>query len=127
VKATDAHHYLVRLDLLNKFIGYFKREAGEFIGKMKADGFNMKKERGLELFENAPTVPLAFDPQFCSFLKRISILSPQERRCLDLFKQGKSAQATGAIMGLSQRTVEHYFDNIKNKLGCSSKYDLLNF
>ena len=59
-------------------------------------------------------------------LKEIYGLSPQEQRCLELFKKGHSAQATAVIMGLSRRTIETYFNIIKEKLNCNSKWDLLN-
>lgn len=127
VDAGGGNPYVERLDLLAKFSRYFKREAKSIIERMRSDQFNMRKERGATLFETPSSVPLARNDSINTFLKLVSGLSPQELRCLDLFKEGKSAQATGALLGLSQRTVEHYFENIKNKLGCSSKYDLLNY
>lgn len=128
VDAGGGNHYLTRLNLLHKFQNYFKREAKDLIGKIRSDQFNILKERGKESFETIPSVPLASnDPKIHAFLKRVCGLSPQEIRCLEYFKQGKSAQATGALMGLSQCTVEFYFENMKNKLGCTSKYDLLNY
>ncbi|MCE5318631.1 MAG: helix-turn-helix transcriptional regulator [Parachlamydia sp.] len=126
VNAAGGNSYLARLDLLTKFSRYFKREAKSLIDRMHGEQFNMRTERGTSLFETPPSVPLVHnDPTILPFLKKVSGLSPQELRCLELFKQGKSAQATGALLGLSRRTVEHYFENIKNKLGCSSKFDLL--
>lgn len=128
VGGGGGNSYFSRLDLLAKFSRYFKREASGLIKRMHGDQFNMRKERGATLFEAPPSVPLAcHDLTENTFLKIVSGLSRQEMRCLELFKQGKSAQATAALLGLSARTVEHYFDNIKNKLGCSSKYDLLNY
>lgn len=128
VNAGGAIQYLPYLDLFNKFGRYFKREAKDLIGRMKADQFNIMSIRGQEQFELPSSVALAKgDPKIRAFLKAVSGLSPQEERCLELFKEGKSSQSTAAIMGLSQRTVEHYFENIKNKLGCTSKYDLLNY
>jgi DNA-binding CsgD family transcriptional regulator len=124
---SGSQSYLSRLDLLNKFSRYFKREAKNLIGKMRADCFNIKAEKG-EFFDTSPNVPLTiYDPKIQNFLKKVTGLTRQELICLEHFKQGKSAQATAAIMGLSQRTVESYFESMKNKIGCSSKYDLLNF
>jgi DNA-binding CsgD family transcriptional regulator len=59
------------------------------------------------------------------FLKTTMAISPQEEKCLELYQQGHSAQSTAAILGLSLRTVESYFENIKYKLQCNSKRDLL--
>lgn len=128
VDSGGGNQYLSRLDFFHKFSHYFQREARELIESMRADQFNIKTELGKEKFESVPSVPLVKnDPKTLSFLKTITRLSPQEQRCLELFKQGHSAQSTGALLGLSQRTVEHYFENIKNKVGCYSKYDLLNY
>lgn len=119
-------NYLNYLDLLKKFNGYFTREMSGILGKMHADGFNLKTTKAAKFFERDDGLPLASkDKVSQDFLKTISLLSPQEERCLALFRMGNSAQATASIMGLSRRTVEHYFENIKNKVGCYSKWDLL--
>lgn len=124
----DGQNYMMKIDLLDKFCKYFKRETSDLIQKMKGAHYNIKEERGESLFESAPDVPLAaYDPKVKNFLKKVTGLSRQEQICLEHFQQGKSAQATGALMNLSQRTVESYFESIKNKLGCSSKYDLLDY
>jgi DNA-binding CsgD family transcriptional regulator len=39
--------------------------------------------------------------------------------------QGKSAKQTGAILNISQRTVEFHLDNIKQKAQCRTKLELL--
>lgn len=123
----DFNPYFSRLDLLTKFCRYFKREAKGICQSMYDDHFSMLEGRESTFFA-PPDVPLSqADGKMVSFMKAISGLTPQEMRCLDLFKEGKTAQATAAILGLSRRTVEHYFENIKDKLGCSSKFDLLNY
>ncbi len=123
---ANGRKYLNYLHLLYKFSDYFLREAGPIIEKMKAEGFNVAKLRGDAFFHRSPLLPLSAGDQIeAAFLKAISPLSRRERECLDLFQRGHSAQATAAILKLSRRTIEHYFDNIKDKLGCSSKWDLL--
>ena len=120
-----AFNYLNYFDILKKFNCYFVREMSPILGKMRADGFNWKLQ-GAKFFERDKGLPLAAkDTISRDFLKMISPLSPQEERCLELFRLGYSAQATASIMSLSRRTVEHYFENIKHKLGCHSKWDLL--
>lgn len=121
---NDAIGYLHQLDLLKKFGGYFKREAQPLLEKMKGDKYNLKKAKGAAFSKEVDFCPLSVDPTEADFLKDISPLSPREQECLDLYVKGHSAQTTAAMLGLSQRTVEHYFDNIKNKLGLTSKRDL---
>jgi DNA-binding CsgD family transcriptional regulator len=119
---TKLLNYLIPL---HNFIHYFKREAKPIIDRSIKEKYNVKSVRK-KLFSEPTSSPLSIkDPQIERFLNLIYPLTARERQCLDLFKQGKTAQMTGAILGLSQRTVEHYFDNIKNKLGCKNKSDLL--
>ena len=58
------------------------------------------------------------------YLEKASLLSRRERECLELLLQGKTAKETAAILTLSQRTVESYFENVKKKLKCSNKGQL---
>ena len=119
---------LHQLHLLNKFVPFFRREATKLINNVQYEGFNAGTVLG-EAFHST-------DPNFAlyrkelraeHFLKSISPLSPREQACLDLYKLGYSAQATAAILKISNRTVEHHFENIKLKLGCFSKSELCNF
>ena len=123
----DSDFFLNKIHLINKFACYFKREAKSIIGKALSEGYNLKKMLGPSFYQ--PDFSLApllnNDLKNQQFLKKISPLTAREQQCLDLFKQGRSAQATAAILNLSQRTVEHYFENIKMKLGCQSKMELL--
>ncbi len=120
-------NYLNKIDLLKKFSHYFKREASSIIGKMDAEKYNMHSVRKKNFLTIPNDLPLINkNDQEQRFLSEIWGLSPQEQRCLDMFKKGNSAQSTAAKLGLSQRTVEHYMDNVKIKLGCESKWDLLN-
>lgn len=117
-----------KLEMMHQFIRYFKREARSLIESMMDAGFNLREAKGEAFFHVDTSLPLSnSDPQVLKFLQAISPLSRRERQCLELFKQGNSAQATAAILGLSQRTIEHYFDSIKDKLGCNSKWELLDW
>ena len=54
-----------------------------------------------------------------------SSLSKREKECLKLFLKGKTAQETASLLNISRRTVETYFENIKDKLGCFTKAEIL--
>ncbi len=49
----------------------------------------------------------------------------READCLVHFLQGKTANETGLALGLSQRTVEYYVKNMRQKVGCRTKADLI--
>lgn len=55
----------------------------------------------------------------------IDALSTRERQCLQLVAKGLSAKAIGEALELSKRTVETYIDNVKSKLGCINKTELV--
>ncbi len=114
---------LSNVDLFHKFASYFKQKASSLIAGVEKDHFNLKEEKKEGFFASSPFPNQS--PERKEFLKKIAPLSLQETRCLDLFKQGHSAQSTAALLNLSPRTVEFYFENIKAKLDCSSKWDLL--
>lgn len=52
-------------------------------------------------------------------------LSHRELNCLIYLLQNKTAKETAQLMNLSCRTVESYFNNIKNKLNCENKIELV--
>ncbi|MDI9819795.1 MULTISPECIES: LuxR family transcriptional regulator [unclassified Legionella] len=52
-------------------------------------------------------------------------LSPQQGRCLKLLMQGKSTKEIAKILGLSTRTVEHYFERIRELLGCGTNKEMI--
>lgn len=51
-------------------------------------------------------------------------LTPQERRCVKLCIQGKTAKQVGHELNLSYRTVESYLETVKEKLGIYYKREL---
>ncbi|CEG57845.1 helix-turn-helix transcriptional regulator [Legionella fallonii] len=52
-------------------------------------------------------------------------LSPQQNRCLKLLMQGKSTKETAKVLQLSVRTVEHYFERIRELLGCRTNKEII--
>jgi len=126
IKFSNPSIYFPILEHLNKFSNYFVQETQWLINKIKSENYNLKDEKGQCFFQrDAGEVLSSEDDASKKFLKAIYPLSRREMQCLEMFKQGYSAQSTGAILGLSQRTVEYYFEKIKDKLGCTSKWELL--
>lgn len=125
---SNGAKFFPKLDLLDRFAFFFKQEARGIIQKIRSEGYNLKREKNEAFYSDVSKLPLAKKNPFEeAFLNKISPLSPRERECVELFKQGYTAHATASILGISQRTVEFYFDNIKGKLNCSSKWQLLDY
>ncbi len=52
-------------------------------------------------------------------------LTEREAQCLYHLSEGKSAKETAKLINVSQRTVEFHLNNIKEKVGCRTKIELL--
>ncbi len=51
--------------------------------------------------------------------------TPREVQCIIHLLDGKTLAETADLLDLSRRTVEYYVNNMKLKLGCHSKQELL--
>lgn len=54
-------------------------------------------------------------------------LSSRELQVAFLICRGRTYKEIGKMLNLSPKTVENYVENIKNKLGCSFKSDIIDF
>ncbi|KTD82220.1 helix-turn-helix transcriptional regulator [Legionella waltersii] len=52
-------------------------------------------------------------------------LTQRECECVFLLTRGKSAKEIGELLSLSKRTIESYIENIKNKMDCKNKAEIL--
>lgn len=52
-------------------------------------------------------------------------LTGKQSECAFLLTLGKTAREISVLLGLSKRTVEHYIENMKNKMYCHSKSELI--
>lgn len=52
--------------------------------------------------------------------------SRREAECMVMFLQGMTMRDTAEALGLSPRTVEFYVKNMRQKVGCSTKAELIN-
>lgn len=49
----------------------------------------------------------------------------REAECMVLLLKGKTINSVAGILNLSPRTVEYYIKNMKSKLGCRTKFELV--
>ena len=52
-------------------------------------------------------------------------LSEREAQCMLLMLNGHTFESAGKLLGISSRTVEFYINNMKMKLNCRSKVELI--
>lgn len=120
--------------LLRAFGEHFKRELQDLIVKMEKEPIFLPSLKGKDFHHREKIGSTMSCDRREAFLddiglgemaKKSFLLTPRERECLHHFLQGKTAGETADILSLSSRTVEFYFDNIKDKLGCLSKREVL--
>lgn len=137
--APKQHHnvinfYINHLKLLRKdFASYFKRETLPLLKNISDHAVDLKSLK--KEFYTKPSHPLSLlqgqdllGQQFLADInaKQNISLTPREKQCLHWYRLGKTAKETARVLNISPRTVEEYLDNIKRKLGCRNKRDLLN-
>jgi DNA-binding CsgD family transcriptional regulator len=125
--------YLNHPQLLNSFAVHFKRELNPILIQMEPEANNLQELKGKDYFSNqfvCPEIPSKVRQAYYRDLgigceaEKAEMLSQRERQCLKLLLQGKSSKETAAALKLSPRTIESYFENIKNKLSCWSKNEV---
>lgn len=109
--------------LFSSFMDHFIASMDRKIHAHLDEGFlisEVKKSWGIAQDDSSDFTHLA---ALCGY-KKLLLLSSQEKRCLILLKEGHSYPAIGKTMHLSPRTIEHYLESIKNKLGVDTRPEL---
>ncbi|MDR3625169.1 MAG: helix-turn-helix transcriptional regulator [Chlamydiales bacterium] len=122
-------------ELLRSFAHHFRQQQNELINRVWADdALSLPLLKGPDYYVEDPIYPeinidlrLAFlkDLGMKNIIEKLESLSPRERACLKLLAQDKTAKETALLLNLSPRTIEAYFENIKNKFSCWNKYEIL--
>lgn len=124
---VDALPYLNGSSLIWKFIFYFREQARSLIED--AETIKLNPEGTLDFYDSAcQAPPLKVD----QYVKRLYLGDDfQERyltrRELDVIKwltMGKTAEEISIIISASKRTVECHIANIKEKLNCTTLFQL---
>ncbi len=125
--------YMNSPQLLHTFASYFKKELSSILSKMKQEAVSLIQLKGADFFLNEPVHPGLSSSDRLSYYEDLGLLrpsklatklSPRERELLKLLLKNYSAKETAAFLSLSKRTVEFYFENLKDKLSCYSKQEL---
>jgi DNA-binding CsgD family transcriptional regulator len=58
-------------------------------------------------------------------INQVKILSKREKECLQYLTRGMTAKQIARILNLSPRTIEFYIENMKNKLECHNRIELV--
>lgn len=120
---------LNEIDILQKFISHFEKENHFLIHKLKQYPVNIASLMGNQFHTSDVEVMRSLENKR-QFLQKIGVdasssITRREKQILKLLVDGFSASATGKAIHLSPRTIESYILNIKNKLQCDSKLELI--
>jgi DNA-binding CsgD family transcriptional regulator len=130
-------------EILFHFIMYFKDSAKDILKEASKNSITIPgsewrvPEEYTKWFQN-PAWEAALDERKENFflktpIRRVTLETPlgpvvltqREVMCIYHLLNYKSVSEAAKLMNLSQRTVESYLENIKNKLSCTTKADLL--
>lgn len=128
--------YLNSFSLIEEFIHYYLKCFEEFKPEVQKNRVNLISLKGIEGFYGVNSESEDHIVQRnCSFLKDIGAntylinagnkLSKRQKQVLLGCIEGQTAGQTAKGLGLSLRTVEHYLDAVKDKLGAFNKKDLI--
>lgn len=134
-KPYVANLLINNLELLQRFILYFKQQAAPLLKTADSNRIIIphkyqhvnSDERGIPF----KTDTTASNTKQLFKLKKFSLdnslsLSMREINCAQLLIQGKSARLIAQQLFISPRTVETHVQNIKDKLHCYTKAELIN-
>jgi LuxR family transcriptional regulator, quorum-sensing system regulator SolR len=125
--------YLNNINLLQNFILYFREKASNIIKKAEKQRIIVPQKNILQNIDFRVT-----SDKYRDFIQAISLssyrlsgeysyvtLTERESECIKFLFEGKTAKEIGNTLSLSQRTIETYIANIKSKVCCNTKSELL--
>lgn len=134
--------YVNHLDIFEKFILYFDDRAENILSKAMKQKLVLPSTLYASVVENTEA-EFQLTPEDIDQInidikpKKYRVkqkgfnnikLSSKELDCIYyMIKQRMTAKETAQVMGISHRTIESYFNNIKLKLSCDSKSDFIKF
>ena len=116
--------YLTKMDLLINFKKFFREKADPIIKQAE-------KQKLVLPFNTNPDIKSYLDDSaihdnlFLSNTDQDNILTQRQIECCQLLLKGNTSKQIAELLGLSSRTVEYYFGNIRTKLQCNNKAELI--
>jgi DNA-binding CsgD family transcriptional regulator len=125
--------YINNIDSLEKFIIFFKESAKSILntGKQQRILYPAPGDTTLLIssdWKNKITPIKSTEIKLSNYIENESLDTPltdRELECALFLKTGSSAKETAKLLAISPRTVEKHTDNIKEKLKCKTKLQLI--
>jgi LuxR family transcriptional regulator, quorum-sensing system regulator SolR len=125
--------YINNMDLLRRFILYFKEKAADIIERANKERIVLPDKKiiiqgksDLSKFSKRNNFIKAIRVEHYRLSGKYSHISLTEREfeCAVCMLEGKTAEHTGNDLGLSRRTVETHLSNLRSKVDCNTKSEL---
>lgn len=124
--------FINNIMILERFNDYFLEEGLDLIRQCDTFAFSLPELLGEKYKSKIKHTSCGVkDLSKTQFIKQIDKdfaalekLTDREFDCIRQYIKGKTARQIGESLHISNRTVEHHLENIKFKLGCSSKLEL---
>lgn len=128
--------YINHKPILQQFIAYFEDKAEGIITKAEKNRVIIRKDEStqpvqhLEIYNPSDIKKAMQMMRITKYRLKDSKydnkkLSSRELDCILGYVSRETAEETSRRMNVKRRTVEHYFENIKNKLHCNSKEEII--
>lgn len=132
-KPEMVNFYLTNMDMLYRFIAYFKSNAHFLLEKARKNRIRLSAYNKIPDNDDLNVVlgmrASAHDIKIKKYILCLNnekiIFSKREVDCLLGLLEGKQASQIGAKLYISKRTVETHFDHIRQKLRCRNKAELI--
>lgn len=115
--------YLTQMDFLKKFGAYFKVKAKSLIMDGEKNKIYLPYHNKKILNEINTNLSYLLEDE-CNN-SNLTRLSKRQHDCAQLLLQGKTTKEIARHFSLSPRTIESYIDNLKLKLHCQNKTELI--
>jgi DNA-binding CsgD family transcriptional regulator len=122
--------YISQFSRLNRdYVDYVQMQIKPMYDQLMAQAVDLKHINAEQFYSTHNLLNIHQDDHagqlFQQHLKPTLTLTARESQCLAYYRQGFTAKQTAKRLGLSFRTIEDYFENIKFKYGVQSKQELL--
>jgi DNA-binding CsgD family transcriptional regulator len=138
-----ANLYLNNLDVLENFICYFKEKLYDILKEAENSRILIPQQHYRSIVEEVEIVSL-FEEEVSGLKQKLfiksgesldqspfkrevfALLSTREVDIVTCLLNGSTAKETARKLFISHRTVERHLENIKIKLSCKTKFELVN-
>lgn len=117
--------YLSKMDVLTTFKQYFREKAAPIIDQAVKQKIILPFNNKIDI-DSYLVNPDTINNKLMLLASPVkSLLTNRQLQCCLLLMQGKTAKEIANTIGLSARTVEDYLSQIRTKLGCRNKTELI--